>query len=142
MTTTLTAPTARGKRRSKRARAQARTGLLLILPAAIMLVAFFAVPLVQMIWMSLFDWPLLGQQTWVGFQNYVTMFQDPDFLKSLGFSAMYTLVLVPVLLVLGLALALLVRPNRPGVGVFRTVFFAPVVIGFSTAPDASRPSAT
>jgi multiple sugar transport system permease protein len=115
------------------ATAIARTGLLLVLPAAVMLIIFFATPLIQMIWMSFHDWPLLGQPSWIGFQNYVTMFQDSDFLRSLAFSGTYSLILVPLLLVLGLGLALLVRVTRRGVGVFRTVFFAPVVIGFSTA---------
>lgn len=134
MTTTSSKTRGRPARpRSKRARNEARIGILLVLPAAVMLAIFFAVPLLQMVWMSLFDWPLLGQQTWVGFQNYVTMFQDSDFIKSLTFSGLYTLVLVPILLVLGMALALLVRPRRTGVGIFRTVFFAPVVIGFSSA---------
>ncbi|MDO7883077.1 carbohydrate ABC transporter permease [Salinibacterium soli] len=131
--TTRSVPGSKASQRSKRSKREARIGMLLVLPAALMLLIFFAVPLVQMIWMSLFDWPLLGQQTWVGIQNYITMFQDSSFVRSLAFSGAYTLVLVPVLLVLGMALALLVRPKRRGVGAFRTIFFAPVVIGFSSA---------
>ncbi len=98
-----------------------------------MLAIFFVAPLLQMIWISFFNWPLLGAHTWVGFQNYITMFQDPIFVHSLAFSGVYALILVPLLLVLGLGLALLVRVKRRGVGVFRTIFFAPVVIGFSSA---------
>ncbi len=120
-------------RSTRRSRREARTGILLVLPAAVMLLIFFAAPLVQMVWISFHDWPLLGTPTWIGLENYLTMFDDASFVQSLAFTGLYTVILVPVLLILGMALALLVRVRRRGVGVFRTIFFAPVVIGFSLA---------
>ena len=119
----------RGRPTSRRARRNAIKGLLLVAPAAILLIAFFVVPLVQVAWMSFFDWPLLGKPEWIGVENYLAMFGNPLFAYSLGFSALYTAIMVPLLLVLGLGLASLLRQKRAGVGLFRTVYFAPVVVG-------------
>ena len=83
--------------------------------------------------MSFYDWPLLGVPTWTGIDNYVEMFQDQSFMKSVRFSALYAAILVPTLLAIGFLLALLLNEPRRGVGFFRTLFFAPVVIGFASA---------
>jgi multiple sugar transport system permease protein len=107
--------------------------MLLVAPAVILMGVFFVAPLIQVVIMSFFDWPLLGQPSWTGVDNYVEMFSDPQFTHALGFSALYTVILVPALLAIGLALALLLHRKRRGVGLFRTIYFAPVVIGFASA---------
>jgi multiple sugar transport system permease protein len=109
------------------------TGALLISPALLFVTVFFLIPLALMIWMSLHKWPLLGHPTWTGVGNYAAMVKDPTFLRALGFTAEYTAIITPVLLAVGFGLALLVRERRRGVGVFRTIFFLPYVIGFAAA---------
>ena len=115
------------------ARRRTVTGVLLVSPALVMVTLFFLIPLALMIWMSLHKWPLLGHPSWAGLANYTAMFKDPTFLHSLGFTVKYTVIITPVLLVVGFGLALLVRDPRPGVGFFRTTFFMPYVIGFAAA---------
>ena len=90
-------------------------------------------PLLKVIQMSFYDWPLLGDPSWTGIDNYVEMFQDESFMESVRFSALYAAILVPTLLVIGFLLALLLNEPRRGVGFFRTLFFAPVVVGFASA---------
>lgn len=119
----------RPRRPTRRAKRRARTGMLLVAPAALLLLIFFAIPLIQVVWMSFFDWPLLGKPAWNGGENYIQMFDEPGFVYSLGFSGVYTLIMVPLLLIIGLGLASLLKNKRPGVGFFRTLFFAPVVVG-------------
>ena len=109
------------------------TGVLLVSPALAMVTVFFLIPLALMIWMSLHKWPLLGHPSWAGLANYTAMFKDPTFLHALGFTAKYTVIITPVLLVVGFGLAVLVKEQRPGVGFFRTTFFMPYVIGFAAA---------
>ena len=121
------------RRRSKYARRNARNGFLLVLQALVLLVLFFIVPLLKVIQMSFYDWPLLGDPSWTGIDNYVEMFQDESFMESVRFSALYAAILVPTLLVIGFLLALLLNEPRRGVGFFRTLFFAPVVVGFASA---------
>jgi multiple sugar transport system permease protein len=121
------------RRTATLARRRTVTGMLLVSPALLFVTVFFLIPLALMIWMSLHKWPLLGHPSWSGLSNYTAMFKDPTFLHALGFTVKYTVIITPVLIVIGFALALLVREQRPGVGFFRTTFFMPYVIGFAAA---------
>jgi multiple sugar transport system permease protein len=115
------------------ARRRRLVGLALTLPAVVFVGVFFFAPLVTMGWMSLHDWPLVGRTKWVGLGNYKDLVTDSSFLHSLGLSLLFVLVATPLSVLLGLALAVLVQKNRTGAGVFRSVFFLPMVIGFAAA---------
>src|SRR3954454_4333933 len=106
-------------------------GVALASPAVIMIAAFFLVPLALTFYMSLTTWSLLGAHTWVGLENYTKAFSDANFRDAFIFTLQYTLVITPVLFVLGLGLALLVRRRRRGSAFFQSVYFMPVVIGFA-----------
>jgi multiple sugar transport system permease protein len=80
--------------------------------------------------MSLHDWPLLGTSRFIGLDNYRTLVHDTTFWNSLLFTTKYTLVVTPIIFVVAFVLALLVRQRLPGVGLFRTAFFLPSVVGF------------
>lgn len=110
------------------------TGFFCTVPALVFTVTLFVVPLVLMGWMSLHRWPLLGEPTFIGFDNYIRAFTaDGTFLISVRFTLIYTLIITPLLFILGLALALFVRQPRWGAGFFRTIVFSPYVIGFAAA---------
>ncbi|WP_235845868.1 carbohydrate ABC transporter permease [Dictyobacter aurantiacus] len=81
--------------------------------------------------MSLTNWPLLGSPSFIGLQNYQSMLSDTQFWQSLLFTTKYTLVVTPLIMVVAFCLALLVKQRVPGVGIFRTAFFIPVVVGLS-----------
>jgi multiple sugar transport system permease protein len=127
-------PSAGGRRgtRSLQQRRR-RTGLLLVALPVLFVTVFFLAPLALMIFMSLNKWPLLGAHSWLGLDNYTKILHDNAFKSALWFTLKYTLVLTPVLFVIGLGLAYLVKSSRPGVGFFRTVYFIPVVLGFASA---------
>ena len=129
----MTSTTAVRRRGSLKTRL-AWTGFLATTPALVLTTVLFVIPLVLMAWMSLHRWPLLGKSTFIGFDNYVRAFtEDPTFVHSLGFTLVYTLLITPVLFILGLALALFIRRSSRGTTFFRTVFFTPYVIGFAAA---------
>jgi len=90
---------------------------------------FFAGPLVAVVYYSLTEWNLLTQQmTYVGLANYRdALFRNPDFWHVARNSALFAIGLVPLNMTLALALALGLSRRFPGVIIFRTVFFAPVV---------------
>jgi multiple sugar transport system permease protein len=98
-----------------------------------LILIFFLVPVVMTLGMSLYDWPLFGPRTFVGLQNYQAAFSDSAFGHALLFTAQFTAIVTPILFVVGMALASLMRTNRRGVGIFRTVYFIPVVVGFASA---------
>jgi multiple sugar transport system permease protein len=108
-------------------------GFLLTLPALVCVAVFFFIPLAVMAWMSLNKWPLVGQIRFTGLQNYTDLFQDPRFLGALIVSLTFVVVVTPLTVLLGLGLALLMKKNRPGAGVFRSLYFLPLVIGFAPA---------
>ena len=107
--------------------------VLLLTPALILVVTFYLVPMVLLVVMSFFNWPLLGQIRPNGFTNYERAFSDPRFADSVIFTFGYTLALVPISLFVSYVAAVLIRGNRRGSGFFRTSFFLPVAIGFTAA---------
>ncbi len=122
----------RGRRRGPRARRQ-RLGLLFVAPAVLLVSGMVVAPVVVTAVMSLYEWSLLGERRFVGLANYRRLVGDTTFLGSLGFTTFYTVVVTAVLFVVGFALASAVRRRRPGVGLLRTAYVMPVVIGFATA---------
>ncbi len=125
--------TARRGRRSTLNRRRNFAGFLFVLPAVLFTLAMFIFPLIMTMWMSLHDWPLLGSATFLGIQNYVDMARDGQFWSSLWFTTLYTLLVTPPIFILAFVLALLVNTALRGIGVFRTIYFIPVVIGLGTS---------
>jgi multiple sugar transport system permease protein len=135
---TVTPPVARRARPPQRRRLTLRgrrqaIGALMAAPAVAMITVFFLVPLGLTFYMSLNQWSLLGAHTWIGFDNYTRAFSDANFRDAFVFTLEYTAVVTPVLFLIGLGLALLVRRPRRGARVFQSVYFMPVVIGFAAS---------
>jgi multiple sugar transport system permease protein len=107
-------------------------GLAMASPAIVLIVVFFLVPVVLTLWMSLHNWPLMGRHRFVGLDNYTRALGDQNFRHALKFTLIYTVVITPVLLLIGLGLALLVRTPRPGARFFQSVYFLPVCIGLAS----------
>ena len=123
----------RARRRGRGAsRHRALLGLAMASPALILITVFFLVPLVLTFWMSLHNWPLLGQPRFIGLDNYVRAIGDDNFRSALTFTLIYTGAITPLLLVLGLGLAVLVRRPVRGARFFQSVFFMPVCIGLAS----------
>lgn len=128
-------PVARDHRqlpRSRTARRRNVAGALYAAPMAVVVVVLFVVPLVLMIWMSFNHWPLLGASRPNGVANYSAL-RDPLFGRALVFTLKYTVLTTVILGLVSWGLALLVQGTRPGVRVFRTVFFLPVSVGLASA---------
>ncbi len=119
--------------RSRNRTIRRHTGLLFVLPAVTFTTIFFILPLLMTIWMSLHNWPLLGQSTFIGFENYSSLTSDRQFWSSLGFTIRYTLLITPPIFVLAFVLALLVNLPLRWIGIFRTAYFIPVVIGLGAS---------
>lgn len=101
---------------------------LFLAPDVLGLLVFLGVPMVLALSLGFYEVSGFGDYTFVGLANYRQMFRDPLFLDSLRATGIYVVVLVPALYVVGLGLALLVRPKLPAVGLFRSMLFLPYVI--------------
>jgi multiple sugar transport system permease protein len=118
---------------SRLMRRRRRAGVLFVLPSVLFVSCFFLLPLALTAWMSLNNWTIFGEVHFIGFQNYLALTKDQVFLNSLVFTTEYTLIVCPLISLLGFILALLVQRPLLGVGLFRTAYFLPVVIGLGTA---------
>ncbi|ADD26825.1 carbohydrate ABC transporter permease [Meiothermus ruber] len=117
----------------------ARRGVSLAHREALWALAFLIVPLAfflfiriwpafQALWLSLFDWHAdPSQRPFVGLEHYHQMLDDRLLLKALQNTLAYTLLGVPLQLLLGLCIALLLNAVTRFRDVFRAIYFAPYV---------------
>lgn len=103
------------------------TPYLFLLPGLGMVLTFSLWPFLNTIILSFTDAQILRGGTFVGFDNYVRALEDPAFWTALLNSVLYTAVVVPALVILPLALAVLVERKVPGIGFFRSAFYTPVI---------------
>ncbi len=108
-------------------KAEHKQGWLFVSPWVIGFVLLTAGPMVYSLYLSFTASSLLSLPQWVGLENYRRMFADPIFYRSLGNTAYYAALGVPLGLVLSLGLALLLDAPVRGLGFFRTLFFLPSV---------------
>jgi multiple sugar transport system permease protein len=109
-----------------------RTGMLLVAPAFLFVVAFVLFPLAFAVYMSFTNWPLIGPYHFVGLRNYGALGSDAGFVHSVLFTLLYTAIVTVPILVVAYGLAVLVRSNRRGSTFFRTAFFLHYVVGLAT----------
>ena len=98
-------PQSQGHALSPARRAETLTAWALVLPALIGFVAFYALPTLRAVEISLTDWNLLKPAHFVGLDNYRQMLQDGKFWNGLKLSAYYVMLNIPTQMVLGLFLA-------------------------------------
>jgi multiple sugar transport system permease protein len=101
--------------------------LLFLAPTLIGLTLLSAGPILASFGISLTDWDLLTAPTFVGLDNFTSLLGDDRFLVALRNTAFYTLLSVPIGMVLALALALALNQPLRGIALIRTAYFLPVV---------------
>jgi ABC-type sugar transport system permease subunit len=111
---------------------------LLLAPYLIAFVIFLAFPIVRGFYMSLFDWGIFGPREFLGLKNYATLFEEPQFWQAFSNTLTFTIMYVPMVVILSLVLAVLLSKKIRGMGWFRTAFFLPIVINVATATIAVR----
>jgi multiple sugar transport system permease protein len=110
-----------------------RAAWMLLSPAMGAIFLFFAVPLVAALFLSLTDFDIYALADWrnarfVGGENYLRLLRDPLFWKVLRNTLVFVVIGVPLTLAASLGGALLVHSKLARFrGLFRTIFFAPVV---------------
>ncbi len=90
-------------------------------------------PMLASAYLSFTDYNLLRPPTWIGWDNYTRMFEDPRLLNSLKVTFTYVLTAVPLQLIVALALAMLLDRGLRGLAFYRSVFYLPSLLGGSVA---------
>ncbi len=109
-------------------RSQPRSTVLaygLLAPSLFGVVTFLLLPILVVIWLSLYRWDLLGPLHYVGLANWRSVLADSDFANSLIVTAIFVAIVVPTQTVLGLLAASMLARLLPGTSFFRTVFVLP-----------------
>ncbi|WP_430790562.1 carbohydrate ABC transporter permease [Virgibacillus flavescens] len=114
------------------------TSFLFVVPYLIMFVSFLLIPLIYGIYISFHDYNLLSSEhPFLGFANYINIFNPDSALNTLFFEGLwktfqFVIYSVPLLVIVGLGLALLLNGlPRKIRGIFRTIYFMPYAISVS-----------
>ena len=100
-----------------------------VLPTLIAFIIGFIWPFIWGIYLSFQRFTTVSKTTFVGIQNYISVFQDSTFLHAFGFTAAFTVVSTVLINVCAFAIALVLTRGIKGTNLFRTVFFMPNLIG-------------
>lgn len=102
---------------------------LFLMPVLAALLLVVIAPLLLGIYYSFTDWNGIQTKGFVGFDNYIALFQDERFLDSLWFTVKFSIMSVILINLIGLSLALIVTAKLKTNKVLRTIFFMPNLIG-------------
>lgn len=104
------------------------TGWLFISPWIVGLVVFFAIPVISSLYYSFTTYSILQPGEFVGFKNYIDLFHDNLFWKSMYNTIYFAVFFVPLSIIFGVALALMLNMKVKGQGIYRTIFFLPTLV--------------
>ncbi len=109
-------------------------GYKFIFPWIIGFVMLTLIPFICLLYFSFTDYNLMGMPKWCGLQNYIKIFtNDAKFFTSLKVTFTYAITSVPLKLASALFVAMLLNQKRKGIGIYRTLFYIPSIIGGSVA---------
>ena len=100
-----------------------------VLPTLAAFAIGFIFPFIQGLYLSFCEFTTVKNAKFVGFSNYIKVFQDASFGTSFIFTVAFAVVSIIAINVCAFALALLLTRNIKGTNIFRTVFFMPNLIG-------------
>lgn len=113
---------------------QSRTAYQLLLPVLLFFLILQYYPILKSILISFQEYGLLLRETpWLGLENYIRQFQDPLFTSSLVNTLIFVGVTVAIGVVLALFLAVLIERTGRWAGIYRTIYFLPVVTSLMAA---------
>jgi multiple sugar transport system permease protein len=92
-----------------------------------------AFPMVASLYLAFTDYDLFRPPQWVGLENFQALFADRRFINSAKVTAIYVIVGTPIKLAAALAVAMLLNAKQRGQGGYRSVFYAPSLIGASVS---------
>ena len=111
------------------------TPYLFLLPALIVLSLTVFYPALQAFFLSFtrYEYDLTQPPVWIGFKNFQRLWVDPVFWQTFRNTFLYLICVVPILVTVPLALAILVNQKLRGIQWFRAAYYVPVVISMVVA---------
>jgi len=118
-----------------KSRSEALVAYLMLVPAFLALAIFRFYPIAVICWGSLCteSFVVAGKQIFVGLANYLDLFQDPIFWKSVWVTIKLNVVINPLQVCLALLLAVMANQRFRGIGFYRLLFFVPIGVSLPIA---------
>ncbi len=107
------------------------TPYMFVAPALVIMVLALLYPLGYMVYGSFREWDpsqALGDTSFIGLANYITLWNDPNFHESVGVTLKFAFSVVSIEMFIGVGLALLLDRNLRGMSILRTLFILPMMI--------------
>ena len=109
-------------------------GYIMLAPWLFGFILMWFLPMLISIYYSFTNFNLLNDAKFIGFNNYIRLFtQDDLFWQALKVTFIYVLFLVPLRLAFALFVAMLLNKKHKGLGLYRTIYYIPSIIGGSIA---------
>lgn len=100
----------------------------MITPAMIVCLLFMVYPIIYMIYLSFYKWNMIGEMKFIGIENYISLFTEPEFLQVLFQTCKFTLWTVIGFIVFGLLLALYLNKNTKINRMMQSFIFIPYIV--------------
>lgn len=111
-----------------------RVGLLYILPWLVGFLLLQLYPFLSSLYYSFTQYNILKDPIWIGLDNFKNLFAtDGVFLPSVKATFLYVAYSLPLRLIVAFGVAMLLNQSLKGIGVFRTAFYIPSLLGGSVA---------
>ncbi len=106
---------------------------LFIAPALIIFLVFSIYPIASMIQLSFFEWDFISPtKLFVGFQNYITLFQDSGFYQTLSNTFVYMILTVGLGILFGVLLALFLNKKSKVNSFMQSIIFSPYIVSLAS----------
>ena len=100
-----------------------------VLPTFLAFLIGFIIPFIEGIYLSFCQFTTVKNAKWIGFTNYIRVFQDISYFDSFKFTVLFAIVSIILINVVAFIFALLLTRKLRGTNIFRTIFFMPNLIG-------------
>jgi multiple sugar transport system permease protein len=103
-------------------------GYLFISPWILGFFLFTLFPISFAFYIGFTDWNSFTEPKFIGFDNYINLFKDPNFLNSLKVTVLYAIFAIPLGIISSLTIACIVNIKVKGIYFFRTALYLPAVV--------------
>lgn len=121
-------------KRSKEKIARSLKGYVFLLPWLLGFCGLTLWPILRSFYLSFTNYDVFTPPQWVGLSNYIEMFtSDRMFWGSVKVTIKYVILSVPIKLVAALLIAMILNQKIKGIGIYRTIYYLPSILGASVA---------
>ena len=112
---------------------ESTAGVLFSLPFILGFLFFILIPLLLSLYYSLCKYNVVGEAQFIGLKNYINIFSDEKFWKSLRVTVFYAVISVPLRVIFALLVAMLLLKDTKLTPVYRAMYYLPSLLGSSVA---------